>query len=109
MLREFAAEDGFWQRLRESGLRHGLMTHVSRALRLSHHLYETPVDPWLAWKGRRGDIFYLGRILARNGWGQETRKLLRLAFYVRSHWIRMPPLMLARHLWTKWRRGKQSA
>jgi hypothetical protein len=25
----------------------------------------------------------------------------RLAFYVRSHWLRMPPGMLARHLWTK--------
>ncbi len=105
MLREFAAVDGFWLRLRESGLRHGLMTHVSRALRLSHHLYETPVDPWLAYNARRGDIFYIGRLLARNGWGQETRKLLRLAFYIRSHWIRMPPFMLARHLWTKWRRG----
>jgi len=23
---------------------------------------------------------------------------------VRSHWLRMPPLMLARHLWTKWRK-----
>ena len=32
-----------------------------------------------------------------------ARKLLRFAFYVRSHWIRMPPFKLARHLWTKWR------
>jgi Uncharacterised nucleotidyltransferase len=109
MLREFAAEEGFWLRLRESGLRHGLMTHVSRALRLSHHLYETPVDPWLAFKARRGDVFYMGRLLARNGWGQETRKLLRLAFYIRSHWIRMPPLMLARHLFTKWRKAKENS
>ena len=30
--------------------------------------------------------------------------LTRLGFYVRSHWLRMPPLMLARHLWTKARR-----
>ena len=41
------------------------------------------------------------RLLARNGWGQPVRPLLRFAFYVRSHWLRMPPLMLARHLWTK--------
>ena len=41
------------------------------------------------------------RLLARNGWGQERRKLLRFAFYLRSHWLRMPPLMLLRHLWTK--------
>jgi len=45
------------------------------------------------------------RLLARNGWGQETRKALVFAFFVRSHWLRMPPLMLARHLFTKWRKG----
>ncbi len=105
MLREFAEVDGFWTRLRESGLRHGLMTHVSRALRLCHHIFQTPVDPWLAWQGRKGDVLYTGRLLARNGWGQETHRLLRFAFYVRSHAIRMPPLMLARHLWTKWRKA----
>lgn len=109
LLRDFGAREGFWQRLRAHALRHGLMPHLSRALRLSHHLFETPVDPWLAWQGRRGDVFYLGRLLARNGWGQPARPLLRFAFYVRSHWIRMPPLMLARHLWTKWRKAQPSA
>jgi hypothetical protein len=44
------------------------------------------------------------RLLARNFWGQESRKGLRFAFYVRSHWLRMPPMMLARHLWVKARR-----
>jgi hypothetical protein len=74
---------------------------------LTHHIFETPVDSYLAWQGRRGDLFYTGRLLARNGWGQDTAKLLRFAFYLRSHWIRMPPLMLARHLFTKWRKGHQ--
>jgi hypothetical protein len=41
---------------------------------------------------------------ARDGWGRPTRKFIRLIFYIRSHWLRMPPLMLARHLWTKWRK-----
>lgn len=107
LVREHACAEGYWQRLRESGLRHGLMPHISRALRLCHHIFETPVDPWLAWQGRKGDIFYTGRLLARNGWGLETRGLLRLAFYIRSHWLRMPPLMLARHLFTKWRMGRR--
>ena len=44
------------------------------------------------------DRLFRARLLARNGWGQEERKGLRFAFYVRSHWLRMPPLMLARHL-----------
>ena len=29
------------------------------------------------------------------------RPFNRLGFYIRSHWMRMPPLMLAKHLWTK--------
>ncbi len=105
MIEEFAPQDGFWSQLRERAMLHGLMPHVSRALRLSRHLYESNVDNWMAWNGRTGDVFYTGRLLARNGWGQETQKLLRFAFYIRSHWIRMPPLMLARHLWTKWRKA----
>lgn len=109
LLREFSADAGFWKRLLERSRHHGLTLHVSRALRLTHHIFETPVDAHLAWEGRKGDIFYTGRILARDGWGRETRKLLRLAFYVRSHWIRMPPLKLARHLWTKWRKASQAA
>ncbi len=105
LIREHSVAPDYWQRLVERARLHGLVPHTSRALRLAHHVFETPVDPFLAYKARRGDIFYLGRLLARNGWGQETRKVLRLAFYIRSHWLRMPPLMLARHLWTKWRRG----
>ena len=51
------------------------------------------------------DRLYIRRLLARDSWGRATRPFMRLAFYVRSHWLRMPPLMLARHLWTKWRKG----
>jgi len=43
-------------------------------------------------------------VLARDDWGRPIRPATRFAFYVRSHWLRMPPAMLARHLWTKWRR-----
>ena len=105
LIREQSGVPDYWQTLVARARLHNLVPHVSRALRLAHHLFDTPVDPFLAYEARRGDIFYMGRILARNRWGQETRKLLRFAFYIRSHWIRMPPFMLARHLWAKWRRG----
>ncbi len=105
LIREQSAAPDYWAKLVDRARLHGLVAHTSRALRLTHHLFGTPVDPYLAYEPRRGDIFYMGRLLARNGWGQETRKILRLGFYVRSHWLRMPPLMLAKHLWTKWRRG----
>lgn len=80
--------------------RHGIAAHVRQARRLAHALYGTG-------RGRAGmwDRLVLRRLLARDGWGRETRKLLRFGFYLRSHWLRMPPLMLARHLLTKWRKG----
>jgi hypothetical protein len=99
LVRAFATEPGFWDRLSARGRRHQLRGPTARALRLAAFLYGTPVA------GVGGltlaDRLFALRLLARNGWGQETRPLLRLAFYVRSHWLRMPPLMLARHLWVK--------
>jgi hypothetical protein len=108
LIREFADRDPeFWARLKTRSNLHSLTPYLSRALRLCHHLYETPVDPYLAWKPRQSDILYIGRLLARNGWGQEVHKVLRKAFYVRSHWIRMPPVLLARHLSTKWWKARK--
>ena len=77
--------------------RHGLSGPVARALRIRNAFFS----------GGRLDVSdrpFARRLLARNDWGQETRKGLRFAFYIRSHWLRMPPLMLARHLWVKARR-----
>ena len=56
-------------------------------------------DEWRRWNIR--DRPYRRRLLVRDGWGRQSHPFTRLAFYVRSHWLRMPPLMLARHLWTK--------
>lgn len=79
--------------------RHGLARHVGQARRLAGALYGDGARLTL-W-----DRLVRARLLARNGWGQESRKLLVFAFYIRSHWLRMPPAMLMRHLWTKWRKG----
>jgi hypothetical protein len=125
LLREFGERDeAFWPALRERAAHHGLLPAVARAVRLARHLYGTPVN-WgqLPISGRRrfaeragreeigscpqltaADALYRRRLLARDGWGRPRRPLTRLGFYVRSHWLRMPPLMLARHLWTKARR-----
>ncbi len=105
LLRDFGDRDGFWAALGERAERHELAKPVARALRLAKALYETPVDGDVAGRGRAGDALYARRLLARDGWGRETRKGLRFVFYVRSHWLRMPPVMLARHLWTKWRKS----
>jgi hypothetical protein len=82
LLRELGADPGFWPRLAERARLHQLEGPVALALRLA-------------------DRLFAARLLARNGWGQPVRPALRFAFYLRSHWLRMPPLMLARHLWAK--------
>ncbi|MEZ5655863.1 MAG: nucleotidyltransferase family protein [Sphingobium sp.] len=80
--------------------RHGLMPHLGRARRLADHIYGNG-------QARLSviDRLFLRRILATDAWGRDSRKLLGLTFYIRSHLLRMPPMMLARHLWTKWRKG----
>ena len=83
---------------------HGLAAHLARARRLADHLYgarEARLTP--------ADRLFVRRLLATDGWGRDGRKLLGQGFYVRSHLLRMPPLMLARHLWTKWRKGHRPA
>jgi hypothetical protein len=97
LFRQSAAE-GFEEALRARARLHGLEPHVARALRLSRRIYGTPVK---AVRGRVSDELFERRLLARDGWGRPSRNCLRFAFYARSHWIRMPPLMLARHLWIK--------
>jgi hypothetical protein len=103
LLRDFSDHPDFWAQLAARAALHGLGASVGRAVRLAHALYGTPApDPWIV--SNAIDRLFMARLLARNGWGQATRPMLRLAFYVRSHTLRMPPLMLARHLWIKMRR-----
>lgn len=108
---EFGAQDdNFYLSVFEEAAFNGLTVAVWRALRLVHHLYGTPVKAYrtpitVDYRLRPLDRLFIARLLARDGWGRETRKLLVFAFFLRSHWLRMPPLMLARHLWTKWRKG----
>ncbi len=101
LIRHFALQPGFWTRLGEQAKHHQLERPVALALRLSGRLYGTPVDPGIAGRARLSDRLFEARLLARNGWGQESRTLLRAGFYIRSHWLRMPPWLLARHLWVK--------
>lgn len=104
LLGEFAGKPDWWQALAVRARRHHLGDTVARAARLAHHLYGTDV-PADRQALTPTDRLFVARLLARDGWGQERRWLLGQAFYIRSHLLRMPPAMLARHLWTKWRRG----
>lgn len=99
LVQEFGA-DGLAARSRH----HGLHRETARAMRLAHALYGTEIGAEWA-NSAATDPLYLRRLVARDDWGRRTRPVTRQLFYLRSHWLRMPPFMLARHLWTKWRRG----
>ncbi|MBV9932530.1 MAG: nucleotidyltransferase family protein [Alphaproteobacteria bacterium] len=104
LLRHFAGADaGFWAELQARAGHHRLWRAVHRAARLANDLYATPIpESWRIWDS--ADPLFRARMLARDGWGRQTARGLRFGFYVRSHLLRMPPLMLARHLLAKARR-----
>jgi hypothetical protein len=103
LLGEFGSEE-FWPSLQSRARHHQLWPAVHSAARLAYSLYGTQIPKdWQNWS--RQDKWYIARLLARDEWGRGSRKFVRLIFYIRSHWLRMPPLMLMRHLWVKWRKG----
>ncbi len=108
LLRHFSAADPtFWDGLDARAAHHQLNRPVRRAARLAHFLYATPIpDDWRV--RNAADPLFLVRLLARDDWGRETRPALRLAFYIRSHLMRMPLLKLLRHLAVKARRGRRT-
>jgi hypothetical protein len=114
LTREMEARTGgkYWRdQYSESG-RHGLAQAFLRAARLAHYFYGNRVHVRHSHQDAAtraltlSDRFFLRALMARDDWGRPTRPFTRLLFYIRSHWLRMPPLMLARHLWVKWRRSK---
>ncbi|WP_119421939.1 nucleotidyltransferase domain-containing protein [Desertibaculum subflavum] len=109
LLRHFGPEPGFWSALAARTAELGLGRPVNYALRHAAALLGTPIDPALrAAVGRtaapppidRLMQALLGRALARSGQPAPDlpTRLAREALYLRSHWLRMPPVMLAGHL-----------
>jgi hypothetical protein len=104
LLSDINATGNGWLSLRLRAQKHQLEWHVYRAGRMAHDFYGTEIpESWRVWYN--ADPFFKARLLSRDAWGRDARKLLGQAFYIRSHMLRMPPMMLARHLWTKWRKG----
>lgn len=105
LLKGFAQQQGFWDSLENRAKTHQLSAAVARTLRLANHLYGTVIDKRFDGSFSLLDQLLMRRILSRDAWGREAYVFTRFAVYVRSHWLRMPPFMLARHLWIKWRKG----
>lgn len=105
LVQRFESEPQFWNRLDARAQHHELYQPVARTMRMAKRLYGTAIDPRFDRPLSLLDKLFLRRITCRDGWGRERHSFTRFAVYIRSHWLRMPPLMLARHLWTKWRMG----
>ncbi|MDG5489162.1 nucleotidyltransferase family protein [Sphingomonas sp. BGYR3] len=100
--------DGGHDGLPDRARLHGLTGAMARACRLSARLFGTDIPA--EWSGRRwSDAWFHRRLTGRDGWGRQRHKGTEFAFYLRGHALRMPPAMLARHLWTKWRTGYRPA
>jgi hypothetical protein len=110
LLREFARDDDFWPRLTARAGELDLTRPLYYALRYAVRVLATPVPaPVLgaAEIGRppsvlRGlmDALFL-RTLQPEHASDGLASLARGSLYLRAHWLRMPPLLLAQHLTVK--------
>jgi Uncharacterised nucleotidyltransferase len=101
----------YWTHLSGRAGTHQLYPALTRAARLARHLFDPDGITFnrnkIFWRAPSlTDRLFLSHLLARDDWGRETRPVLRLGFYIRSHLLRMPLPMLLRHLWVKWRKGQ---
>jgi hypothetical protein len=104
LLRHFSLTPAFWDDLSTEAQALGLERPLYYAVRYAARVFGTPVPPASArsvesWGPpsvvRQTMDALVGRVLGR---GPARSAAAALALYVRSHWLRMPPGLLARHL-----------
>jgi len=112
LLRHFGSEPGFWQELTGRASELNLARPLYYGLRYATRFLETPVPPETL---RAADVGRPARWLRRSMDALFSRALqpdhpdaadrltplARRSLYVRAHWLRMPPHLLARHLMVK--------
>jgi hypothetical protein len=109
---EFGARAGFWEALPARGRALELERPLFYALRYSRRLLGTPVpdtmlDALAAAAPNRALLAVMDALFERAllpmhaSCSDAFSGVARFALYVRGNWLRMPPLMLARHLFHK--------
>lgn len=112
LLRDFAAQPGFWDMLLQRAAVLGLGRPLYYALRFSRRCFDTPVPQAVLAAAeqyapnrptrRIMDALYARGLQPFHPSCRDTLTPLALgALYLRGHWLRMPPGQLARHLWRK--------
>lgn len=118
LLREFSGRPDFWQRLPARAAELDLLRPLFYALRYTNRVLGTPVPAEASRSAAAGkpprlllqlmDAIFQRALRpdhpsAADTWTPAARNLL----YLRSHWLRMPPLLLAWHLTVKALRKKE--
>lgn len=116
LLREFASEENFWPRLTVRAGELDLTRPLYYALRYAVRILGTPIPAQVLHEAEIGrpppllrglmDALFL-QTLEPDRAADGLASLARGSLYVRAHWLRMPPLLLARHLITKALRREQ--
>jgi hypothetical protein len=118
LLRHFSAAAGFWSELVERARELDLARPLHYALQSAHHILDTPVPQHTLAEAARAAPRWPLAALMEALWCRALRSQHPTAappltggalflLYVRAHWMRMPPLLLARHLSIKaWRRAR---
>jgi hypothetical protein len=110
LLRDFAQKRDFWPRLTTRAAELGLTRPLYYALRYAVRILDTPVParvqsaaemgrPPAALRGLMDALFM--RTLQPERAAEWLASLARGSLYLRAHWLRMPPFLLAFHLVTK--------
>jgi putative nucleotidyltransferase-like protein len=110
LLRQFGESDGFWSRLTVRAAELDLSRPLYYALRYARRVLGTPIPASVvgaaevgrppSWLGGLMDGLFLRTLEPEHANGRLA-SLARLSLYVRAHWLRMPPMLLAQHLAVK--------
>lgn len=118
LLRHFGAESGFWNRLVSRGAELDLARPLHYGLRCANLILDTPVPAdTLRAGGLAGPAWPLSPLMdalwcralrsQHPGCAAPFTPAALFLLYVRAHWLRMPPLLLMRHLSIKaWQRTR---
>lgn len=112
LLKEFGTAPGFWEKLPVRAVEMELARPLFYALRYSRGMLATavpeavmaalaPAAPNKALLALMDALFTRGLQPAHATCNDAYSRIARFALYVRGNWLRMPPLLLARHLFHK--------
>jgi hypothetical protein len=117
LLRDFAQESGFWPGLMVRAVELDLTRPLYYALRYVAPILNTPVPARVLGEAEIGrpppllrslmDAIFLRTLQPDRVGATNLASLARGSLYLRAHWLRMPPLLLACHLITKALRREQ--